>query len=229
MIRSRRLFGNSKGYVLKDLLQWYDAINRGSNLGIWKDIAPGGTNDGVVENGVWLNKALQFNGINSIVSYSGLITPHYTIMGTMSVVHDVTLNTAKQPRFVDGTNSSYPGLYFRNTVDGKDVDFAYALWAHGKDQALTNPRTSPPDGTRVHVCYLFNGTHFRLYVNGVFITEIAATTLPANRTTNYLGGSKTTSNRYLKGEICNFMRYGRVLTDMEIKQNFDEDSKRYMK
>ena len=207
--------------VESGLQQMYLANSSENTPTLFKDLR--GTNDGIVENAVFDNGALIFNGVNSIVEYNGIITPQYTLMGTMAIEHDATLNTARNPRFIDGTNNTYPGLYYRNVVSGTDRDFAYSLWAHGKDQALINPRTSPPDGELVHIAYFWTGTYFQLYINGVFRTQIATTVAPASRSKNWLGGSKTTPDRYLKGKICSFMRYDRVITPAEIMQNYIVD------
>ena len=222
---------SSVNYVQWGLVQHYDTLlNDGSdydsNAAIWKDLA--GSNDGTVQNAIWGQDGLQFNGINSLVEYAGVITPQYTIMGVMQIEHDSNLNTARNPRFTDGTASNYPGLFFRNTATGTDRDFAYSIWAHGKDQVLLNPRTSPPNGQFVHIAYSCDGVSFRLYINGVLVNTLAITVQAASRPLNWLGGSLTTSDRFLKGKICNFMRYNRTLTPVEIVNNFRVDSDKYL-
>ena len=179
----------------------------------------GNGNHGIISNAVFGQDGLEFNGVNSLVEYNGIITPKYALGGTLAVEHFLS-GTSYQPRFIDGTNNTYPGLYLRNTTNGAETDFAFALWAQGKDQALTNPRTSPPNGQLVHVIYMYDGTNFMLYVNGILRNTLPVTVQVASRLKNHIGGSLTTANRYLKGLVCSVLRFTRALTPQEVMHEF---------
>ena len=212
-------------YITNGLAQHYDAIKNmwtGSEHSwtalIWKDLV--GSNTGIVENATWNWDALEFNGINSIVEYSGDITSHYTIMGTVLVNY---VAGKKHPRFVDGVNTSYPGLYFYTSWGG----LAYALYWHGKDH--WNVTKASPNGKRIHIAYSFDGTQVKLYVNGVFTRGITTKTQPLPRPLNWLGGSKSfAESRFLSGEISNFMRYEGALSNEEIAWNALFDNSRFI-
>ena len=205
-------------YASDGLVQHYDAIVHGDTTEIWSDLV--GSNDGVIKNAVWSGDSLVFNGVNSIVEYSGEITPRYTMMGVVAVEH---LSANYNPRFTDGNLTYGAGIYFARNASNND--WAYALWGHGKDTVFV-PRTPSKNGIRVHIAYLFNGSAVRLYINGTYTGQIATTQEAQSRATTYLGGSDY-PNRLLKGEICNFMRYDRNLADDEIYNNYFIDKKRF--
>ena len=220
-------------YITDGLAHHLDAINNvdvgthDPTAAVWFDLAGG--NNGSCENIIWDGgDCAKFNGTNSLVEFAGTVTARYTIMGTMAVVHTPGTHPGGwQPRFVDGTNNTYPGFYFRNSQSAtNDRDFAYAMWANGQDRFIA-PRTPSPNNERIHIAYQHDGTEFRLYVNGVLTGTQATTANAASRALTTLGFSRAYANRALTGEICNFMRYTRVLTEDEIQNNYEVDKIRF--
>ena len=219
-MNKRRSIVHSRSYILSGLVQHYDAINNtrsGHNAlsSVWEDLV--GNNDGTIENAVWEDKSLRFNG-NARVRYRGDITPMYTMMMTASVDHNIS---GLHPRLTDG--NQYPGLYAYNGAS--DHPFTYRIYGHGKDTLFT-PTKAAPNGKLVHLTYLFDGTQVKLYFNGVYQGNVVTTINATSVATTYLGANNT-ETRYLTGNICNFMRFDRVFTDKEIRNNALVDKYRF--
>ena len=82
----------------------------------------------------------------------------------------------------------------------------------------------------MHFAYVYghNGHKVDLYINGILVgTNNNVTSDPISVPITYLGANNT-ENRYLNGEICNFMRYDRALTSSEIAQNALVDNMRFI-
>ena len=204
-------------YVTDGLVQHYDAIERGDNPLVWKDLV--GTNDGTITNGIWLDKSLQFNG-DARVSFQGNITQDYTIM-MVAKRYDIQ---GAHPRLIGelSNNTAYPAYYIRTN------NYNYGIYAHGADIDFTPVRSMPAD-IFVHLTWRYNSStgNVDLFENGIRISSRAVTVDATSSTTAFLGGNNTTT-RYFNGEICNYMVYDRALELHEIDKNFKTDWVRFL-
>jgi len=208
-------------YISEGLALHYDALNNtGSGYDpdatIWKDLA--GNNDGVLQNAVWTEKSLQFNG-NARVMFAGTITPAYTIMSVFKRYDSL----GAHPRL--NAEIPYPSFYLNS-----NNAYAYAFYGQGKDTFFV-PRKIMPTNEYVHVAFRFSsviGSPVEFFENGTLVGSISnVTQLPTSVATAFLGG-RSDSVRFLNGEICNFMRYSRSLSDEEVHQNYLVDSLKYL-
>ena len=205
-------------YIGDGLVQHYDAIDRGNNPAIWKDLS--GTNDATIENAVWLGKSLQFNG-NARVSFRGDITPDYTLMG----VFKRYASQGAHPRFTGesfASNSSYPYYYLASNTNN------YGILGHGIDIAFSPAKSMPPN-VFLHLAWRYNSTTkvTEAFENGIKVGERTGTVDATPSPLVYLGGrtDSISGTRFFNGEICNYMVYDRALTEEEMVNNFTVDNK----
>jgi hypothetical protein len=208
----------NKEYISDGLVQHYDTMkNNGVSydplVSTWTDLS--GNNDGTIENGVWTERALQFDG-TARVKFEGVITPNYTIMGTF--LRYSTQNA--HPRLF-GENP-YPTMYLTT------ASYRYSIYGQGVDTTFL-PITVMPANKYVHLAIRYDSSAklIELFEDGIKVAERPVSSDAIYTQYAYLG-SRNTSDRYLQGEICNFMRYNRVLSDEEIVNNFLIDREKYI-
>ena len=204
-------------YIQGGLAQHYDTLNNtgkghGPDTNLWKDLA--GNNDGEIESAVWQGKSLRFNG-NARVKFTGEITSSYTIMGVFKRYS----TQGAHPRLT--AEIPYPTFYLRTNNNN------YCIYGHGLDTDFL-PIKQMPVNQYVHLAYRFNTATkmVELFENGIKISERQGTSNATSQAQAYLGG-RGASDRFFNGEICNFMRYDRVLTDVEVKHNYEIDKVKY--
>ena len=175
--------------------------------------------------------AVLFNG-NSRVRFNGAITPDYTIMSTMSLSF-----TGAYPRWI--AEPGFPTVYFHTStgLPLKNYAVAFNLTTYGGvstyDTTFNTYATSfvPPENMRFHIAIRHQEAvgKVELFINGIKVGETTAVVPDGRNESNaYLGGRNSGATRFLSGEISNFMRYDRVLTDGEIAQNALVDSMRFI-
>ena len=208
-------------YVSSQLALHYDGINNtgtghSNNPTVWKDLV--GNNDGqLIGTTAWDDKGLTFNGTNTKVQFVGNINSTYTI----SIMVDPIL-TGQHPRLVgeDSGSNNFPAIYLYSSNG-----YRLAVYGHGKDSQFPGSNI-PVAGEKTIVTMTYSMNAIKLYVNGVYISEVSSTSLPASSAKAYLGANSTTT-RYLKGKIYNFLVYDRALTQEEIEHNVMVDRFRY--
>ena len=200
-------------HITDGLAQHYDGLNRGSNPLVWQDLQ--GVNDGSLELNVSFGTdSAIFNG--GRIKFVGETSPEFVMMTVLSYSKAGTYSRI----FGD---PSFPSSYFQTAQDwrlryylmGNDVDFL--------------PPTVLEENRRYHLCVRYKGLNNKaeLFVNGIRVAETQNNMpLPQSTAFAYLGGNNTTT-RFLTGEMCNFMRYERALTDEEIMQNYIVDKFRF--
>ena len=208
-------------YVGDGLTLHYDAIERGDNPLIWKDLI--GSNDGTLENAVWLDKSLQFNG-DARLLFTGDITPDYTIM----MVAKRYPTQGAHPRFTGesvASDSGYPYFYLQTNSNN------YGVLGHKIDVTFS-PNKSMPANVFVHLARRYNSATkaIEAFENGTKVGDrvgiVDATSVPQV----YLGGRSDAISgpRFFNGEFCNYMVYNKALTDDEILNNYQVDYKRFI-
>ena len=78
------------------------------------------------------------------------------------------------------------------------------------------------------VCSFESGVEYKIYINGNLSSTVGSrdTTITI-ATTGYIGKRQNIGNDLFEGEISNAKLYNRVLSDAEVKQNFNAVRGRY--
>ena len=211
-------------YITDNLKLYFDGINNtgsgySSTATVWKDLIA--NNDGtVLGTSSWDGLGFTFNGSTKI-ALGGDITSTYT----MSFVI-LPVQTGQYPRIVGEAaagstgNPLFPGIYltFANS-------YKLGFYGQGKDATFTN--SSPPSTiNKTTVTITYDGANAKLYMNGIYVDQVATVIPPTPESVMYLGGNGST-NRYYTGKIYNFMMYGKPLSPQEVLHNYGVDQVRF--
>jgi|GEM_PF-3203823 len=210
-------------YFKEGLVQHYDAIERGNNPLIWKDLI--GSNDGTLENAVWLDKSLQFNG-DARLLFTGDITPDYTIM----MVAKRYPTQGAHPRLTGESvagKDEYPCFLLQTNSNN------YSIYGHDVDAQFL-PLRAMPANVFVHLAFRYSSANkvVELFENGIKIGERSVITDAVSTIKAYLGGRSdiiSGGTRFFNGEICNFMVYDNAIPAEAILNNYHVDYERFIK
>jgi hypothetical protein len=89
--------------------------------------------------------------------------------------------------------------------------------------------TNLNDGKWHHIGFTFDGTTKRSYINGVDVgTQSVTGTLITSFTNRFIGKFGSSSVYYANGYIGGYLVYNKVLTPLEVKQNFDAQAQKFI-
>jgi len=200
----------------------YDGIERGNNPLIWKDLI--GSNDGTLENAVWLDKSLQFNG-DARLLFTGDITPDYTIMMVAKRYPTQGAHPRLTGESVEGTDQ-YPCFLLQTNSNN------YSIYGHGVDAQFL-PLRAMPANVFVHLAMRYNSVTKTVerFENGIKASERVGTVDATSVPQVYLGGRSDaiSGERFFNGEFCNYMVYDKALTNDKILNNYHVDYERFIK
>jgi hypothetical protein len=187
--------------------------------------ASGNSNNGTLQNGpVWVTggkfgKALQFDGINDLVSVPDA--------NSLDLTGGMTLEAWVYPT---GSMSGWDSILMKEYSTG----LIYALYANGDSNVpyifISNNSTehgiggtsSLPINKWTHVAATFDGSNLRLYING---TQVRVLAFSGNIQTSargmYIGGSSVWSNEGFAGIIDEVRIYNRALSASEISTDMN--------
>ena len=218
-----------KTYVKNGLILHLDGINNtgsghSNTSTIWKDLS-GNNNNGTVTGATWGNTGLTFDGIDDWVSIKEL---NYTEVSLEVVFKDNSIPdnshhymfcNIEQGGYGLGNNGSN-GLVGQVCVNN---EYQY-LSIDNFDSTIKNTLTITS-----------NGKESKLYLNGnlvkSIIVENGIISYPNNSTIMALGtnpeGSTNIQLESYKGNIFSARMYNRVLTEQEVKNNYEIDKSRF--
>lgn len=218
-------------YVTDGLILYYDAINNtgnghSSNTTTWKDLSGNG-NDLTLSNfdntstSGWSENGLNFDGIDDFGTITKLAQ---TIQG------DVTIST----RIYSQNADNYRGIYGNHQktdygVSGTLAQYQDGLMKIGYNSNIVEINSETMTNKEVTLTVQM-GTNIgtKVYINGNLVGENHTDSDPAQPETDFwIGRSFDTTDRYFLGKINNFMIYNRLLSDLEIKQNYGVDEAKY--
>ena len=82
-----------------------------------------------------------------------------------------------------------------------------------------------PYNTWINAVWLWNGSTYRIFLNGIEVSYSSQQSLPSPASTGStpirLAADNTVSNPCFKGQISSFLIYNRVLTNQEVLQNYN--------
>ena len=218
-----------KTYIKNGLILHLDGINNtgsghSNTSTIWKDLS-GNNNNGTVTGATWGNTGLTFDGIDDWVSIKELNYPEVSlevVFKDNSIVdnsHHYMFCNMEQGGYGLGNNGNN-GLVGQVCVNN---EYQY-LSIDNFDSTIKNTLTITS-----------NGKESKLYLNGnlakSIIVENGIISYPNNNTIMALGtnpeGSTNIQLESYKGNIFSARMYNRVLTEQEIKNNYEIDKSRF--
>jgi Neuraminidase (sialidase) len=229
-------YGVCPNLVRDGLVLYLDVANPKSYPGsgtAWNDLT--GKNGGTLVNGVGYTSdnggAMVFDGVNDFID--------------VGINNNLSLNNG-------GTISiffkwlSYNGTSWSNTLIGRGgsswVNHHYILFKHFNTNRL---HLSVSDGNNflgssgprstfdIELDKIYNVTITidnplkKMYINGIFNTQVSSAIMPISTPSTVSLGRTGDSIYYLDGYIYNTMIYNRVLSEEEIKQNFNSTRGRF--
>ena len=214
-------------YVINGIKLHYDGIvntfdNHSNITKTWKDIVA--DNDGkVLGNPTWDNDNLEFNGIDSKVKLIGDVDNNYTMSFVILPVLTGTYPRILGEEAMGGNtgNPTFPAIYLRPEANYYKISF----YGQEKD-AIFGGNPIPSEINKTVITVTYDGTNVKLYMNGVYVSQITTPTPPTPQNSVYLGGNGSEA-RYYTGKIYNFIWYDRALTPSEIEYNFELDELRF--
>lgn len=239
-------YSSMYGYVKDNLLVHYDAI-RNTNSGhdylttTWEDISEN-KNNATLKNftsvDTWYNNSLNFSGKN----YNSTNSEHVDFnLNDSSDEFTITLYT-KQGAITD--TGVMPRLFSTQSVDKKAVFRIYTTNSYKdginfittSNDVYIDSYSSAADEI-YEISVTCSEKNYEVYKNGEKVKSIvlsgssydAVSDFECSDVLNssiFLGNAETLLKAY-KGEIYNFKIYNKVLTDEQIKQNYEVDKSRY--
>ena len=218
-----------KTYVKNGLILHLDGINNTGNghndtSMTWKDLS-GNNNNGTVKGASWLNNGLSFDGINDYVPIAELNYPEFTVEVTFEASNLV--GSEKGLRII--CNHQTGGF----DIEINNNSIASYIYINGEYKNLTSGSMIEVN-KKYNVTMTTNGSESKLYVNGILISNITVENgsigYPLNNTVLALGTNPNGSSaeaQYFNGTIYSTRMYNRVLTEQEIKNNYEIDKSRF--
>ena len=220
---------NGPDYVKNGLILHLDGINNTGNghsntSTIWKDLS-GNNNNGTVTGATWESTGLSFDGIDDWVSIKELNYPEVSlevvfednsIPGNSHYYMFCNLEQGGYGLGNNGNNGLVGQVYINNGYQYLSID--------NFDSTIKNTLTITS-----------NGKESKLYLNGnlekSIIVENGIIGYPINNTIMALGtnpeGSTNIKAESYKGNIFSARMYNRVLTEQEVKNNYEIDKSRF--
>lgn len=218
-------------YVTDGLIARYDGEN---NTGIgydstvtnWKDLSGNENNATILGTASWEDNKLIFDGIDDYID---------TGMKQSDFGQKITIETVVE--FQDTSN--YRGLYglhqTASTWSGitgqcNNGNVIFAIFSSNNTTTSVSVPSSIFLNKMTHVTVTMEGgSGIKVYLNGSLIAE-GETQEYINPRDDYnfiIGKSHTLDDRYFKGTMYNFTVYNKILTEEEIKINYEIDKYRF--
>lgn len=218
--------------ISSGLVLHLDAGNSASYPGtgtIWTNLI-GGINNATLINGVGYNSgngggALIFDGTNDFINLGSFFTyPSFTIS---LWVYPATTQNSNADIF-DNNHSGTRNFVLQQSGSSTNVYQFGVNDASGSISVIT--LSTLPANTWTHLSFTFSPTdRVRAYINGSFHSQgnLAGgrSILYSSQTLNI--GRWASGGRHWRGSLSQFMIYDRVLTPVEIQQNFNVSRERY--
>ena len=216
-------------YVKSGLILHLDGLDNTKNghnnsTNVWEDLS-GNNNNGTIKGASWLNDGLYFDGVDDWVPIKELNYPEVSlevVFKDNSIPdnsHHYMFCNMEQGGYGLGNNGSN-GLVGQVCVNN---EYQY-LSIDNFDSTIKNTLTITS-----------NGKESKLYLNGnlvkSIIVENGIISYPNNSTIMALGtnpeGSTNIQLESYKGNIFSARMYNRVLTEQEVKNNYEIDKSRF--
>ena len=220
-----------KTYVKNGLILHLDGINNtgsghSNTSTIWEDLS-GNNNNGTIKGASWLNDGLYFDGVDDWVPIKELNYPEVSLEVVFKDnciadnSHHYMFCNIEQGGYGLGNNGNN-GLVGQVCVNN---EYQY-LSIDNFDSTIKNTLTITS-----------NGKESKLYLNGNLVKSIiienGVINYPNNNTIMALGtnpeGSTNIQLESYKGNIYSARMYNRVLTEQEVKNNYEVDRLRFGK
>lgn len=248
-------YSSMNEYVQNNLLVHYDAI-RNTNNGhdylttTWEDIS-GNKNNATLKNftsvDTWYNNSLNFSGKN----YNSTNSEHvdfnlndssdeftitlYTKQGKLAendyasrLFHSQKKDLSSMFRVYPKYNSGVYTIYLEFAIKENEEYVATFIQAYPDNYAIKN-------GEVYNLTITCSNSDYEIYKNGSLVksinisgyNEISNLKCSDVLSSKIILGNAENLLRAYKGEIYNFKIYNKVLTDEQIKQNYEVDKLRY--
>ena len=224
---------NGPDYVKNGLILHLDGINNTGNghsntSTIWKDLS-GNNNNGTVTGATWGNTGLSFDGIDDWVPIKELNYNQFTLEAVFEP-KDVlnyeyqyiicNLEVGGYGIALDAGNKNLFGISYNTNI----VDYELLLSQNDINLNVKNTLT-----------YTNDGKEHKLYLNGNLINskvdENRVLGFPNDNTIMALGtnpkGATNVGLESFNGTIYSARMYNRVLTEQEVKNNYEIDKSRF--
>lgn len=171
----------------------------------------GSVTNAVVDNSGKIGKAYYFDGSGDYISFSGSASK-------LDIKNQISM--AVWVKATD-TSTNYQGLFLRQSVG------VYESWIHqgkfmmgiktdGGAISRNSSTSSLSNNTWYHLCWTYDGSNIRMYINGVLDRTIAKTgVIDSSDATLYIGYSGY-STEYLTGYVNDARLYDHALSQMEV-------------
>lgn len=248
-------YSSMNEYVQNNLLVHYDAI-RNTNNGhdylttTWEDIS-GNKNNATLKNftsvDTWYNNSLNFSGKN----YNSTNSEHvdfnlndssdeftitlYTKQGKLAendyasrLFHSQKKDLSSMFRVYPKYNSGVYTIYLEFAIKENEEYVATFIQAYPDNYAIKNDEV-------YNLTITCSNSDYEIYKNGSLVksinisgyNEISNLKCSDVLSSKIILGNAENLLRAYKGEIYNFKIYNKVLTDEQIKQNYEVDKSRY--
>jgi len=187
-----------------------------------------GTTNGTLENGVdFLTNnggTFDFDGVDSFINVPNY-TAHQQSTGTMEAWINPDVNTSNRYQFSAGSTS--PTLGATRALRILNGEFSFVGYGSGNVHDW-NGIVAAPANVWQHVAIGWNGTTAYFYLNGVGYSQTLSGLITPTGTLLKVGGrSFSSSGGIADGEIASLKSYSTLLTEAQIKQNFNAQKSRY--
>lgn len=230
--------GHGAGIVRNGLVLHLDSASVKSYPGSgtsWFNLKNTSSNGTLINSPTYSNGAITFNGTNQYVTFNSI--PEIQFLGTSTYSLNAWFYLSSIP-----TVNTYRGIINRESTFNSVRD-GYNLWLNqessgslriGTERFGTGTQTGSVmnyDSSTLlnkwtNVCVTYNGSLIVLYVNSTQVSSNSSTSSIANTSKN-LEIATRNGGAYFPGSIPSISIYNTVLTDTQVKQNFEALRGRY--
>ena len=216
-----RLDGPDSGGLGRTI--WWDGlqVKEGANLtSTWNDLSGHGNNANLMNNPIYSNGSLAFNGSNDYAVIPATITVN-NLNSLNSPLPGLTTSVWVYPTVTDNTwrrfisRDSSPSQNWYTEFYGSPTTPGFVNYNAGNTSATKLLVNNWYDITTV-----YNGTNVSLYVNGVFDTTFPYTGPSTSIAPIGIGADPNNTGNFA-GKISSVLIYNRPLSSVEIMQNFN--------
>jgi hypothetical protein len=229
----------TKGIVQNGLVLNLDAGASTSYAGsgtTWSDLS-GNENNGTLTNGVAYNSTgtMVFDGVNdyailplNFINYPTLNTFTISLWYNSTQTNGGTIFAQQSSNLPDNPGGWVPVVYLQSNGLIRVEPF----WTGASSNAILSS-SSLNNGVWYNIVTTFNGSLNQLFVNGIYNSQRTGLTLASYTSTYYYiigagsAAGRSLGTNYFNGSISTFNFYNRVLSDSEIRQNFNALRGRY--